>query len=117
MRGNRDYALGRLKSGVLNKTEQAYSDHLETLRRAGSILWFEFEGVTFKIAEGCRYTPDFVVMNFACQIECHEVKGFWRDDGRVKIKAAAAKFHPFKFIATKPKPKKDGGGWSYEIFD
>ena len=45
MKGNRDYALGRLKSGVLNRTEQAYADHLETLRRAGSILWFEFEGV------------------------------------------------------------------------
>ncbi len=115
MKGNRDYALGRLKSGVMNKTEQAYADHLEMLKSTGFVLWYAFEGMTFKIAEGCRYTPDFMVMNSALQLECHEVKGFWRDDGRVKIKAAADKF-PVKFIGVTQKPKKAGGGWAYEVF-
>jgi len=112
VKGNRDYALGRLKSGVLNKTEQAYANHLEMLKSTGFVLWYTFEGMTFKIAEGCRYTPDFAVMNSALQLECHEVKGFMRDDSFVKIKAAANKF-PFRFILVRAKPKRDGGGWSY----
>ena len=109
------YALGRLKSGEMNKTESAYRDHLEALLHAGEILWYRFEGVTLKLADGCRYTPDFVLMNREGWIECHEVKGYWQDDARVKIKVAAEMF-PFRFVALKVKAKKDGGGWSVEEF-
>ena len=109
------YALGRLKSGEMNKTESAYRDHLEALLHAGEILWYRFEGVTLKLADGCRYTPDFVLMNREGWIECHEVKGHWQDDARVKIKVAAEMF-PFRFVALKVKAKKDGGGWSVEEF-
>ena len=49
------------------------------------------------------------------QIELHEVKGFWMDDARVKIKVAA-EMYPFKFVAIKVKAKKDGGGYSVEEF-
>lgn len=112
----RDQALGRLKQGVMNKTEQAYSDHLEMLKQTGFVLWFEFEGVTFKVAKDCRYTPDFIVMTSARELECHEVKGFWRDEARAKIKMAADKFHPFRFISVMQKAKKNGGGWAYEVF-
>jgi len=45
----------------------------------------------------------------------HEVKGFWQDDARVKIKVAAD-MYPFRFIAVKPRAKKDGGGWQTEAF-
>ena len=116
MRGNKDYALGRLKAGVMNKTEAAYAEHLEMLKTTGFVLWYVFEGVTFKLAEGCRYTPDFMVMNTGLGLECHEVKGFWRDDARVKIKLASDKFSPFKFIGVTQKTKKAGGGWGYEVF-
>ena len=109
------YALGRLKSGEMNKTEFAYRDHLEALLHAGEILWYRFEGVTLKLADGCRYTPDFVLMNREGWIECHEVKGYWQDDARIKIKIAAEMF-PFRFVALKVKAKKDGGGWSVEEF-
>jgi len=109
------YALGRLKSGEMNKTESAYRDHLEALLHAGEILWYRFEGVTLKLADGCRYTPDFVLMNREGWIECHEVKGYWQDDARIKIKIAAEMF-PFRFVALKVKAKKDGGGWSVEEF-
>lgn len=44
------------------------------------------------------------------ELEMHEVKGFWEDDARVKIKVAAS-FYPFSFIAARPKPKEEGGGW------
>jgi hypothetical protein len=48
-------------------------------------------------------------------LECWEVKGHWEDDARVKIKVAAELF-PFVFRAFKPKAKRDGGGWSMEVF-
>lgn len=108
-------ALGRLKAGVMNKTEEEYSKRLELLKKAEEIILYEFESVTLKIAKDTRYTPDFFVMTKEGFIEMHEVKGFWRDDAKVKIKVAAEKF-PFRFIAVKAKAKKDGGGWSIEEF-
>ncbi len=48
-------------------------------------------------------------------MEMHEVKGFWQDDARVKIKVAAD-MYPLKFIAVKRRAKKNGGGWSIEEF-
>jgi hypothetical protein len=48
-------------------------------------------------------------------IECHEVKGFWAPEGRVKIKVAAD-LYPFRFLAVKARTKKAGGGWEVEVF-
>lgn len=48
-------------------------------------------------------------------MELHEVKGFWQDDARAKIKIAAAMF-PFRFFAVKVKTKREGGGWDVEEF-
>ncbi|MDC7914001.1 DUF1064 domain-containing protein, partial [Escherichia coli] len=33
-------ALGRLKTGQMNKTESAYCQHLEQRKRAGEIAWY-----------------------------------------------------------------------------
>lgn len=109
------YALGRLKTGEMNKSEEAYAEHLKELLHQGRILWFRFEGLKFRLANNTFYTPDFAVMNEAGQMECHEVKGFWQDDARAKIKIAADQY-PFRFIAVKAKAKRDGGGWGYETF-
>lgn len=49
------------------------------------------------------------------EMEAHEVKGFWTDDARVKIKVAASLF-PFKFVAVKVQSQKNGGGWAIEEF-
>ncbi|VEB42964.1 Uncharacterised protein [Chromobacterium violaceum] len=49
------------------------------------------------------------------EMEAHEVKGFWQDDARAKIKIAAD-MYPFRFVAIKAKAKKDGGGWAVEEF-
>ena len=110
------FALGRLKVGAMNKTEAGYGQHLELLKRAGEVLWFRFEGVKLRLADNTFYTPDFAVMLANGQIECHEVKGFWQDDARAKIKIAADQY-PFRFIAVKVKTKKDGGGWEVEAFE
>lgn len=109
------YALGRLKVGQMNKTEAAYDQHLAILQHAGEILWRKFEGLKLRLADNTFYTPDFAVMTADGVMECHEVKGFWQDDARAKIKIAAD-LYPFRFLAIKAKPKKDGGGWEMEAF-
>jgi hypothetical protein len=107
----RDYALGRMKQGVMNKTEAQYELYLKSLLQSGDILWYKFEGIKFRLADSCFYNPDFAVMRKDGQIEIHEVKGFWRDDAKVKIKVAS-ELYPFRFIAIHKKAKKDGGGWA-----
>lgn len=111
----RRFALGRLKSGEMNRTEAAYDAHLEQLQQAGAIAWRKFEGVKLRLADGCFYTPDFAVMKADGVIECHEVKGFWEDDARVKVKVAAS-LYPFRFVAVTARAKKHGGGWAVEEF-
>ena len=111
----RNYALGRLKPGQMNKTESAYAERLEMLRRSGKIHWFKFEGMKLRLADNTFYTPDFCVMAADGVIEFHEVKGFWQDDARAKIKVAAD-IYPFRFLAVKPLPKRSGGGWEVEVF-
>lgn len=100
--------------GTLNKTEQAFDAHLEQLLAAGEILWKGFEAIKLKIARRCFYTPDFVVLNTDQTVTLYEVKGFWEDDARVKIKAAAEKFMLFRFVAvTFDRKSKD---WAFEEF-
>ena len=110
------YALGRLKAGSMNKTEAAYDAHLALQQHAGQILWRKFEGLKLRLADNTFYTPDFAVMAADGVIECHEVKGFWQDDARAKIKVAAD-LYPFRFLAVRAKAKKDGGGWAMESFE
>lgn len=93
-------ALGRLKKGEMNKCERAYSERLERMKQMGEILDWKFEAVTLKLADACRYTPDFLVINSQCEVSFHEVKGskfIFQDDAKVKIKVAADKFNMFTF--------------------
>lgn len=109
------FALGRMKVGTKNKTEEAYGAELELRKRAGELAWYAFEGVKLRLADNTFYTPDFAVMRSSGELEMHEVKGFWTDDARVKIKVAASLF-PFHFIAISQRPKREGGGWKIEEF-
>lgn len=108
-------ALGRLKPGEQNETEKAYDTHLATLKLAGLVQWYKFEGLKLRLANNTFYTPDFAVVGVDGVMECHEVKGFWLDDARVKIKLAA-EIYPFRFYAVKMKKraKRDGGGYVIE---
>ncbi len=108
-------ALGRLKTGTMNNTESAYASDLELLKRTGRIVWYHFEGMKFRLADNTFYTPDFMVMLADSTLEAHEVKGFWTDDARVKIKVAAS-LYPVKFIAVRKLSRKEGGGWKREEF-
>lgn len=108
-------ALGRLPTGVMNKTEAAYAAHLTLRQYAGEILWFKFEAVKLRLADATFYSPDFTVLPSSGVLEMHEVKGFWQDDARVKIKVAAS-IYPFRFVAVTTRAKKNGGGWETEEF-
>lgn len=105
------YALGRLKTGQMNKTESAYRDRLERFKMMGEILWFKFEGIKLRLADNTFYTPDFFVMRANGELEAHEIKGWWQDDARAKIKIAAD-MYPLKFLAF----KYEKGEWKVESF-
>jgi hypothetical protein len=116
MRGQHSsFALGRLKPGAMNKSEATYAAHLELEKFAGAVLWYRFEGIKLRLADNTFYTPDFAVLAHDSVMECHEVKGFWQDDARAKIKIAAD-LYPFRFKAFKVRAKKNGGGWEEEDF-
>jgi hypothetical protein len=83
----------------MNKTEAKMDELLRGMMLAGEVQWYGFEAVTFKLADDCRFTPDFIVIYADGSIEARETKGFWRDDAKVKIKVAAAKFHWLTFAA------------------
>lgn len=105
----RRYVRGRHRPGHMNKLETSYAFTLEERKTRGDILWWAFEAVKLRLADKTFYTPDFFVMNSQFELECHETKGFWEDDARVKIKVAAEKF-PFKFFAITRKK----GMWDIE---
>ena len=50
------------------------------------------------------------VIGASGELECHEVKGWWRDDARVKIKVAAELFPWIQFVAVTKQPQ----GWVEE---
>lgn len=112
---NPAFALGRLKTGQMNATEAEYDVFLDARKHHGEVKWYRFEGMKFRLADNTFYTPDFAVMLTDGTLECHEVKGHWQDDARVKIKVAAS-LYPIRFIAVRKRPKKDGGGFSTEEF-
>lgn len=95
----------------MNKTETEYGLLLRARQTNGEILWYDFEPLTFRLAPKTRYTPDFIIQRQDGSLEAHEVKGFWRDDARVKIKVAARLFPWLKFIAVK---KGKQGAWYRE---
>lgn len=99
-----------------NKTELEFGKELQIQLHAGDLLWWSFEPIKLRLAQSCFYTPDFAVQLADQSMEFIEVKGFWRDDARVKIKTAARLFPMFTFTAVTKKTKKQGGGWNYEGF-
>lgn len=109
------YAQGRLKPGQMNKSETAYAAHLDRLKNVGQILWWKFEALKLRLADNTFYTPDFAVLASDYVLECHEVKGFWMDDAKAKIKIAA-ELYPFRFMAFRAEAKKRGGGYIVEDF-
>lgn len=115
-RGKVAFAKGRLKPDAMNAQEKRYDAHLAKRLVAGEITWYKFQGFKLRLADNTFYTPDFnVICALDGVLECHEVKGFWQDTGRVKIKVASD-LYPMRFIAIKERAKKHGGGYEIEDF-
>lgn len=98
--------------GMMNKTEQEYAGFLQQRLLGGIVKYWEYEPVKLKLAPKTFYTPDFLVIT-ADEIGFHEVKGYWEDDARVKIKCAAEKYWFFAFVAIKRSGKNH---WDMEMF-
>lgn len=72
----------------MNKAEEGFAQILEAELRRGMIRRWKFGAVKLEIGEGCWYCPDFIKQHPAGEITFIEVKGFLRDDARVKFLAA-----------------------------
>lgn len=89
----------------LNKTERAFLAWL----RASHTQWIGIQAITLKLGHDCRYTPDFASTDLYGLV-FWEVKGFWRDDARVKIKVAARMYPWARFSAV----QRVKGAWKFE---
>lgn len=104
----------RQKAGPkLNKTEQRFEIYLRQVFKTEPIL---AQSITLEIANGCRYTPDFVVIQpretpDAYVFRAYEVKGphMW-DDSIVKLKVAARSYPWIQFNIC----SRSGFGWRIE---
>lgn len=95
----------------MNKTEAARAVQLEALKRDGQIAAWWYEQWTFKLADDCRYTPDFVIQERDGSLRAEETKGFWRDDAKVKVRMFAATFPiPIRVL------RRTKTGWDEENF-
>lgn len=97
----------------MNNTERARAIDLEAMKRAGQIVTWWFERWTFKLADDVRYTPDFVIQKPDGSLEVEEVKGFWREDARAKVRVFVAQF-PFPTRAYS-KAKAPRGEWRWDV--
>lgn len=88
-----------------NKTEIRFElDYLKPWLLARDILSYEYEAITLKIANGCRFTPDWYVVDWIepdgfAKVIFYEIKArnmIW-DDAIVKLKVAASKYPQFEF--------------------
>ncbi len=106
----------RHEVGRMNNLEEAFAGHLGLKKAVGDIFSWKFEAVKLRLADKTFYTPDFMVVAADGWICFYEVKGFWEDDARVKIKVAAETFPEFAFYAVKGKKVKGAWQWDQEAF-
>jgi hypothetical protein len=82
----------------LNKTEKRY---LQLLRSQGH-QWVGVQNITVKLADDCRFTPDFTHLTQEGELVLTDTKGgFTREDSTIKVKVAARSFPFFKFVVAK----------------
>jgi len=88
----------RAAAPSMNKTEKRYEQCLEPMKHAGRIReHLRHESINLRLATKTWWRPDFPVITVDGRLEFHEIKGFWRDDARVKFKVAAELYPWFTF--------------------
>lgn len=99
-----------------NKTELRFeSEILQPLLQSGEMLWYDFEKITLKLADGVRYTPDYMAVLWCGTIVLYEIKGgkIW-DDARVKFLVAREEFPMFEFHCQQYKKRRWTEIWRAE---
>ena len=110
---------------VANATEARFArEVLDPYKRSGIIDGYTFEGIKILLAAAtpatdgqakipaAYYTPDFIVWKHGCQPCCVEIKGYWEEAARLRIKVAADRHDYLTFVAV----KYIGRRWEYERF-
>jgi hypothetical protein len=93
----------------LNATEKEFE---RVLADRFSDCFRTTQAVTFRLGNGVRYTPDFVLFSpIGGTVDAYEVKGYMRDDAAVKLKVAAALY---PFIVWRLVWKEDGR-WQEQV--
>lgn len=86
----------KIRQRQMNVTETRMYNMLKSLKNARMIQDFNFEGITFKLAEDVRYTPDFCVFENSGHLRFIETKGAHIfEDGMVKFKTAMSSYPMF----------------------
>ena len=85
-------------SDYRSNLERRYAEILEGRKIVGEIRMWLYEPASLQIGGGARYTPDFLVFNLDGSVEFHEVKGFWREAAKVRLRVAIEKFPMFGFF-------------------
>lgn len=88
--------LPKLRRGrAPNKTETRW---LQRLAADPSVLSATYEGVTLRLADGVRYTPDVFVVYRDGSLGLDEVKGAYvRPDALVKLRIAVSQYPAFRW--------------------
>lgn len=96
----------KLPKPAMTKTEAEYLRKFLCGRDA------RFEALTFRMANGHKYTPDFVVFECGKPVECHEVKGNYRlhtyQRSRIAYDQCTQEFPGLKWVWAEK--RKDGWG-------
>lgn len=90
---------GRKPKGGMNKWEAKFAESLEARRKTGELIWWAFEPFRIRLANGAFYRPDFVAVDKDGRTAIYEVKGYFREAARVRLKVAAEKLpYPFYIV-------------------
>lgn len=110
-------ALGRLKDGELNKTEQEFAALLEQWKQVGTVLWWKAHPFNIPLAKNTFYRLDFLVLHSDGLLTMYEVKGgYTSEKGQMKIKLAAEALPVMRMVKASKRAQKDGGGFKLEEF-
>lgn len=101
------------RRGNMNKLESSFAALLDSQVASGEIKCHSFEVFKVRIAsaaKGAWYTPDFCVVGIGGEITFYEVKGFWREAARLRVKVAADRTPWARFVVATRKR----GEWNFE---
>lgn len=80
-----------------SKAEARYAQLLEAQKRDGLITDWRYEAITLRLADGVRYTPDFMV-RIGDRMRLVEVKGHMREAARVRLRVAVEMYPCFTWL-------------------